>query len=127
MSKTILGLEERIVPRGSERGRKTCKRGRLVAVEDPIRWQWKIRTLRRPHSDEGVVSTKASARPALVQESSVKASVLRDEGVVSAKASVRPPLPKSPYPPRDLQGFGVKFCRDWGREGDRRLGKMVLL
>jgi hypothetical protein len=20
--------------------------------------------------------------------------------------------------PRDLQGFGVKFCRDWGKEGD---------
>ena len=31
------------------------------------------------------------------------------------------------FPPRDLQGFGVKFCRDWGKEGDQRLGKMVLL
>jgi hypothetical protein len=22
------------------------------------------------------------------------------------------------FPPKDLQGFGVKFCRDWGKEGD---------
>jgi hypothetical protein len=36
MSKTVLGLEERIraLPRGSELGRRTGKRGRLVAVED---------------------------------------------------------------------------------------------
>jgi hypothetical protein len=31
--KMTSGLEERIVPRGSERGRRTCKRGRLVAVK----------------------------------------------------------------------------------------------
>jgi hypothetical protein len=46
----------------------------------------------RPHSDEGVVSTKASSRPALVQKGSDKALALRDKGTVSAKAPVRPAL-----------------------------------
>jgi hypothetical protein len=27
----------------------------------------------------------------------------------------------------DNAEIGVKFCRDWGKEGDQRLGKMVLL
>ena len=43
--------------------------------------------IRRPHSNEGVVSAKAPARLALVQEGSTKAPAMRDEGVVSAKAS----------------------------------------